>query len=129
MVRNLPRRRKYFAVGDVMIKNNIYIVEEDKIILSNLSDALDIIADIGFSQGLNKIVFYLKNVNEELFDLKNGILGEILQKYTNYNFSAAFVGDFTKFKSKSLNDFIFEMNKGNRFIFTDNLDFAIEKLS
>ena len=44
-----------------------------------------------------------------------GIAGEILQKFSNYRVRLAIVGDFTKFTSNSLHEFIYESNKG-RFI-------------
>jgi hypothetical protein len=41
----------------------------------------------------------------------------------------AIVGDFTKFQSKSLKDFIRESNRGNRIFFVENTDSALKKLT
>ena len=54
---------------------------------------------------------------KDFFDLKNGIAGEILQKFSNYRVSLIIVGDFSKYASKSLNDFIYESNKGRHINF------------
>ncbi|HEY5469020.1 MAG TPA: DUF4180 domain-containing protein [Bacteroidales bacterium] len=59
---------------------------------------------------------------------RNRLAGDILQKFSNYNIKLANVGDFTKYKSKSLHDFIRESNKGNRIFFLQNFDDALNKL-
>jgi hypothetical protein len=40
----------------------------------------------------------------------------------------AITGDFSKYKSKSLQDFIRESNKGNRIYFLDSVEAALMKL-
>jgi hypothetical protein len=39
------------------------------------------------------------------------------------------IGDFSKFKSKSLQDFIRESNNGQQVYFTESLDLALNRLS
>ena len=87
--------------------NNFSIVEiiSDYMVINKLQDALDIMAD-NFFQGINKIVLYEKNINPDFFDLKTGLAGDILQKFSTYNVQLAIIGDFTKYNSKSLKDFI-----------------------
>ena len=80
-------------------------------------------------QGTGKMILYEKNILPDFFDLKTKIAGEILQKYSNYRMQLAIVGDFTKYSSKSLSDFIYESNKAGRTIFVTSLEEAIEKLS
>ncbi|MDR2939305.1 MAG: DUF4180 domain-containing protein [Clostridiales bacterium] len=111
------------------IIKNIAILSPDKVILNNVNDALDIMASIYSSHNLSKAIIYLEAINPDLFELKNGILGEILQKYVTYKFKVGFIGDFSKFNSKSLNAFILESNKGDNFFFTGGLDSAVDKLS
>ncbi|MEM7098972.1 MAG: DUF4180 domain-containing protein [Pseudomonadota bacterium] len=36
-------------------------------------------------------IFELSDLHEAFFDLKNGLAGEVFQKFTNYRFRAAFV--------------------------------------
>lgn len=54
---------------------------------------------------------------------------EILQKFINYQFKFAIVGDFSGYTSKPLKDFIYESNKGRDIFFVSSEEDAIEKLS
>lgn len=74
------------------------------------------------------MVLYKESLNESFFDLKTGLAGEILQKFSNYRFKLAIVGDFSHYTSKSLRDFIYECNKGNMVYFKDDLDSALSAL-
>lgn len=53
----------------------------------------------------------------------------MLQKFVNYRFRIAVYGDFSKYTSKPLKDFIRESNRGKDVFFTDNLEQAVEKLA
>lgn len=103
------------------------IVSED-IEISNSQDALDMMADF-FNQGIKKIILKENNIIPDFFNLKTGLAGDILQKFTNYNFIIAVVGDFSKYSGKSIKDFIFESNKTGKIIFVNSSDEAKEKLS
>ncbi|WP_461533938.1 DUF4180 domain-containing protein [Sinomicrobium sp.] len=85
----------------------------DEIILSATEDGLDLLGNL-YYQGFDKIIIHEKNITPEFFDLKTKIAGDILQKFTQYQMPLTIVGDFSKFNSKSLNDFIFESNKGKQ---------------
>jgi len=56
------------------------------------------------------------------------LAGEVLQKFSNYRVKLAIVGDFIKYQSKSLQDFIFENNTSDYMFFIDTIDLAIQKL-
>lgn len=60
------------------------------------------------------------------FDLKNGMAGELLQKYSNYRMQFAIVGDFSKYTSKSIQDFIYESNKVGHISFVSSLTEALK---
>ena len=64
-----------------------------------------------------------------IFLLSSGVAGEILQKFVNYQAKLAIFGDYSKYTSKPLKDFIFESNKGKNVFFVDDENQAIEKLS
>jgi hypothetical protein len=57
-----------------------------------------------------------------------GLAGEILQKFSNYNFKLAVTGDFSKYKNKSLQDFIRESNNGRSIFFVNTREDAINKM-
>lgn len=96
------------------------------IILKDMGDALDLISNVCFGNGCEKLVLYQDNIADDFFELKTRLAGEILQKFTNYNIRVAIIGDFEKYNSKSLNDFIFECNKGKKVLFKSTLEEALE---
>ena len=92
----------------------------DKVILRSTEDGLDLLGNL-YYQGFDKIIIHEKNITPEFFDLKTKIAGEILQKFAQYQMPLIIVGDFSKYKSKSLNDFIFESNKSQQINFIKDL--------
>lgn len=106
---------------------NIAEIISDKIIISEPQDALDLMADAGW-QGAVGLILKAGNFTPTFFDLKTGIAGDILQKFSTYNMRLAIIGDFSAVTSKSLTDFIFESNKYGRISFVSSREKAIEKL-
>ena len=92
----------------------------DKVILRSTEDGLDLLGNL-YYQGFDKIIIHEKNITPEFFDLRTKIAGEILQKFAQYQMPLIIVGDFSKYKSKSLNDFIFENNKSQQINFIEDL--------
>ena len=92
----------------------------DKVILRSTEDGLDLLGNL-YYQGFDKILIHEKNITPEFFDLRTKIAGEILQKFAQYQMPLIIVGDFSKYKSKSLNDFIFESNKSQQINFIKDL--------
>lgn len=109
--------------------SNIKIAKvlSESIVISTIEDALNLMADI-YYHGYDAIVLRQKNITPEFFDLKTGIAGEILQKFSNYRMRLAIVGDFVSYSSKSFNDYIFESNKNRQINFVGSLEDAIERL-
>jgi len=110
--------------------NNINIAEiiSEEIIINDAADGLDLLGNL-YYQGFDKIIIYKQNITANFFDLKNGIAGEILQKFSNYRVSLAIIGDFSSFGSKSIKDFIYESNKGKHINFLVSTAEALEKLA
>ena len=88
----------------------------DNIIINSIEDGLDLLGNL-YYQGFDMIIIHEKNITPDFFDLKNGIAGEILQKFSNYRMRLVIVGDFTKYTGKSIKDFIYESNKGRQVVF------------
>ena len=91
-------------------------------------DMLDAMATAGYL-GCSSMTVYAESLGEGFFDLKTGIAGELLQKFSNYRMRVAIIGDFSKYESRSLQDFIRESNKGKTVCFVDSLERALEKLA
>jgi hypothetical protein len=45
------------------------------------------------------IIMYEAQIIPDFFDLKSGIAGEILQKFSNYDMRLAIIGDVSKYTS------------------------------
>lgn len=82
-----------------------------------------------YSRQATRLIIHEENIVPEFFDLKTGILGEILQKFATYNFRLAVVGDFSKFQNKSFQDFIYESNKTGGIIFVATVEEAKKRLA
>nr|WP_068886772.1 DUF4180 domain-containing protein [Pedobacter panaciterrae] len=102
-------------------------VISDDVLIKNPEEGLQLLADL-YYQNFDKIIIKEQNICAEFFDLKTGIAGEILQKFSNYRVSLAIIGDFGKYESKSMKDFIYESNKGKRVNFVGSLEEALAKL-
>lgn len=97
----------------------------EEVLINTAEDGLDLLGDL-YYQGFDKIIIYEKNVSPAFFDLKNGMAGELLQKFSNYRIQFAIVGDFTKYTSKSIQDFIYESNKVGHISFVSSLTEALK---
>lgn len=97
---------------------------DKKYLISTPDDFLDLIGNLG-SQDCGMLILCEENLHPDFFDLKTRLAGEILQKCSNYQFRLAIIGNFSKYSSKSLRDFIYESNKGRLVTFTNNLDSAL----
>ena len=93
----------------------------DDIVLQTVEDALDLIGNMSY-QGFDKLIIHEENMISDFFVLKNKIAGNILQKFSQYSMPLAIIGDFEKYESKSLNDFIFESNKGRQINFVTTIE-------
>lgn len=106
----------------------VYIESED-ILISDSQSALDLMMTVKYEKDCSRIILDKKVISEKFFRLNSGIAGEVLQKFINYQIKLAIIGDYSKYTSKHLHDFIYECNKGNAIFFVDNLDQAVEKLT
>ncbi len=115
---------------NLLATNGTSIIElrSDNIEITCVQDALDMMAECNY-RGSNKIILNIKNIIPEFFDLKTGIAGEILQKFSNYGVYLAITGSFEKFTSKSLRSFILESNKQKQVVFVESVRDAITMLS
>lgn len=52
-----------------------------------------------------------------------------MQKIINYKMKLAIIGDYSKYESKALKDFMYECNHGNDIFFVDNEYNALRMLN
>jgi hypothetical protein len=107
---------------------NIAEIISENIVINEEQDALDLMANCNY-QGAERIILLENQLNPDFFDLKTRFAGEVLQKFSNYRNRLAIVGDFSKYESRSLKDFIFESNKGKLINFVETTEMATKMLS
>jgi hypothetical protein len=100
----------------------------EQIEINDQQDTPDIIADAGY-RGANRLIVYEQNLHPDFFDLKTRLAGEILQKFSTYHAYLTIVGDFSKYPSKSLKDFIYESNEVGRISFVATKEEALQALT
>ena len=108
--------------------NDIAIVYSDEIIIKDTQSAIDFIMSVKYETNCSKIAINKEAIIEEFFILSKGIAGEILQKFINYKIKFAIIGDYSKYTSKPLKDFIYESNNGKDIFFVATEDEAVKML-
>jgi len=99
-------------------------VARGAVIIRSAEDMLDLLGDISYA-GCSMVIIHSGSFSPEFYDLRTGVAGEILQKYSNYGMRLAIVGDFSHLNSKSWRDFIRESNRGKTVNFLSSVDEAI----
>lgn len=103
-------------------------VTDENFIITEVQDTLDLFGNLG-TEDCSGIILKENNLHPDFFNLNTKLAGDVLQKFSNYKIRLAIIGDFSKFKSKALHDFIRESNKGKLIFFTDNMQTAMSRLS
>ena len=107
----------------------IAVVESGELVITDGQSALDLLATVDYEYGTQRAIIPKSAVCEDFFRLSTGIAGEVAQKFVNYGFRVAIVGDFSGYTSKPLRDYIYECNNGRHINFVATEVEAIEKLS
>jgi hypothetical protein len=102
-------------------------ITSDEMLIQTAEDGLNLLGNL-YYQDFDRIVLHEHNITPVFFDLKNGLAGEILQKFSTYRVQLAIVGDFAKYESKSLRDFMYESNKVGQINFVPTVEEALAKL-
>lgn len=112
-------------------KNDIrcaVIIDSDKVI-KDARSALDLLMSVKYEADTKNIVIDKRLVCDDFFILSTGLAGEILQKYVNYGGRIAVYGDYSRYTSKPLKDFIYESNKGKDVFFVSSEEKAVDMLT
>lgn len=104
------------------------VTSADALILDGQT-ALDFMMTVNYETGCRCIVVQKQAIAEDFFDLRTRIAGDVLQKFINYHFKLAIVGDFSGYTSKSLRDFMRESNAGRDIFFVPTKEEAIARLA
>ncbi len=105
------------------------LVESDEPVITDAQSAIDLLMSAQYDVGSKNIVIPKQLVAEDFFVLSTGLAGEVLQKYVNYGGRMAIYGDYSRYTSKPLKDFMYESNKGRDFFFVSTRDEAVTALA
>lgn len=103
-------------------------VAKGTITISSAAEMLDLLGDISYA-GCSRVIIHSGSFSPEFYDLRTGVAGEILQKFSNYRMQLVIVGDFSHLTSRSWRDFIRESNRGRTVSFLPTLDEALSVLT
>lgn len=116
---------------EIIRKNNVEIavVNSDEVLITDVQSALDFIMSVQYETGCMNIAVNKGAIVDDFFVLSTCLAGEILQKFINYKVRFAIYGDFSKYTSKPLKDFMYESNKGKDVYFQPTVSLAVDKLA
>lgn len=117
---------EYLQQGD---SPGIAVVTGEEKVITDTRSALDLAMTVKYEAGAARIAIDKKLVCEDFFILSTGVAGEILQKFINYQVKMAIYGDYSRYTSKPLHDFIYESNQGKDFFFVATQEEAIRRLA
>ena len=114
---------------EVIKKNNaeVAVVSSDELLITDVQSALDLIMTVKYETSCTNIAVNKEAIVDDFFVLSTCLAGEILQKFINYGVRFAIYGDFSKYTSKPLRDFMYESNKGKDIYFQPSLSLALDK--
>lgn len=114
---------------DIRIIDDIAIVNSDEVTIKDISSAVDFVMETKYKTNCDKIALNKSAITEDFFILSSGLAGEILQKFVNYGIKFAIYGDYSKYTSGPLRDFIYESNQGEDVFFVKDADEAVTMLN
>ncbi|ODM04004.1 protein of unknown function [Lachnospiraceae bacterium NLAE-zl-G231] len=116
---------------EVVNKNNVSVavIHSDEHLITDVQSALDLIMSVKYETGCTNIALNKSAIVDDFFILSTCMAGEILQKFINYGVRFAIYGDFSRYTSKPLKDFMYESNRGKDIYFQPSVSRAVDKLS
>lgn len=108
---------------------DLAVISGDEKAITDVQSALDLVMTVKYETGASRIVIDKNLICEDFFILSTGLAGEVLQKFINYRVKAAVCGDYSRYTSKPLRDFIYESNNGHDFFFVATKEEAIQRLA
>ena len=108
---------------------DIAVITGEETLITDTGSALELAMSARYETGADRLAIDKEVIAEDFFILSTGVAGEILQKFINYRVKAAIWGDYSRYTSKPLKDFIYESNNGRDFFFVETKEEAIRKLA
>lgn len=124
-------RRSIMRSIDVIVCNGVRIacLEGEEPRIADVETVLDLMMAVKYEHKSVRLVVNKAAFADEIFILSSGLAGEIFQKFITYQVKLAIWGDFSKYTSKPLKDFLYESNQGKDILFFSTKEEAITQLS
>lgn len=107
---------------------NIAELKPDTVTIHSVDDIVDILGNASYSN-CTGVIIHAGSFTADFCDLRTGLAGDILQKFSNYRMMLAIVGDFSHLTSRSWRDFIRESNRGKMICFVPSIEGALTALA
>ena len=106
-------------------KGSAALVCGGEVLITDGASAMELLATARYETGCSAMILRKEQLDEAFFRLSSGVAGEVLQKFVNYQMRLAIVGDFSRYTSKPLRDFIYESNQGTQVGFQPTVEAAL----
>lgn len=110
------------------IIGGVAVIESREAIIKDAASAIDLMMTVKYETGCDKIALNKEALIPEFFILSKQIAGGGLEKFITYQMRLAIYGDFSKYTSKPLKDFIYESNRGKDIFFVESQELALRRL-
>jgi hypothetical protein len=113
---------------DVKMIDGVAVIDSEVALITDVQSALDLIASVDYEHDTKKLALNKASISDDFFKLSTGFAGEVVQKFVTYGNKLAIFGDFSKYTSKPLRDYMYECNNGNHLFFAETEQEAIDRL-
>jgi hypothetical protein len=76
------------------VVGDIAVIYSEVPLITNAQSALDLMATVYYEHKVTSMVISKEAISEGFFVLSTGFAGDVVQKFVNYHFRVAIVGDF-----------------------------------
>jgi hypothetical protein len=97
---------------------------DKNITINDTQDVVDLMGEL-WEHDCRLIIIGKDHFNKDFFDLRSGLAGDILQKFSNYKLKLVITGDLSEYKSINFQKFVRECNQGNLIHFLPDIETAL----
>ena len=103
----------------------LFALADSELRIQSAQDALDLMVTAQYELGSGIILVRRENLADAFFDLRSGLAGEILQKFSNYKTQLGIIGSVAGYTGNALHAFIRECNRGQCVFWADTMEDAL----
>jgi hypothetical protein len=112
---------KFHQVAD---KSIVAELIDKSFVINETQDIVDLMGEL-WDHDCRLIIIGKDHFNKDFFDLRTGLAGDILQKFSNYKLKLVITGNISEYKSTNFQKFVRESNQGNLIRFLPDTETAL----